>query len=396
MHRSGTSATTGLLSYFEIGLGRALIKPNIENPKGFFENKAILDLNKKILSTVNSNWDDYHFNLNNIESSQIEAWVQEAHAVLQQEFFNCENFAIKDPRLCLLFPIWEAAISNFNAKIKVIMVNRHPSAVAASLETRNDFSYQKSLILWAKYSLSLEFYSRGYDRLLIQYPSNFIKTPELISKFENFTSLSISDEQRQKGLEFFENALMRHQTNQELITKDTPPLFAQFSNLLESGDISNNIVFDSIYKELDIMLNFFSDQHIISEKNAELSKKSTQIRQRNERITRLTSDIDDIETAISHRIVKNDADIHELKQKLSVLQQKLSETTLQAIQFSNRTSELAQTYLRDREKNSSLKGLYKHKKDKRLMQKVNRLQLRLRAKLDEIHSSDYGKDEQKQ
>ena len=388
MHRSGTSATTGLLSYFDITLGKALINPNDENPKGFFENRAILDLNKKILSTANSNWDDYHFNLKNIKHSQLKAWVTEAHEVLKQEFFDNENFAIKDPRLCLLLPIWQEALEKFNTHIKVIIVNRHPSAVAASLETRNGFRNQKSLLLWAKYTLSLEFSSRGHERLLIQYPASFLKTSKLISEIKKFTKLTISDAQLQKALVFYDNSLTRHQIDREQIKADTPPLLAHISSLLDSGNISQSSAFDSIHKELDTMLNFFSDEQTIREKNAELSKKSTQIRQRNERIARLTSDIDEIEIAISHRIEVHEKETTELKQKLS-------KTKLEAIQFSNRTADLAAIYLRDRKSNAWIKGLYKHKKDKRLIQKINRLQLRLKTKLNEDSTLDNDTDEQK-
>jgi len=388
MHRSGTSATTGMLSYFDISLGSALIKPNEENPKGFFENKAVLDLNKKILSTYNSDWDDYHFKLKDIEPSQMKSWVSEAQIILENEFSNRENFAIKDPRLCLLFPIWEEALKNFNTDIKIIIVNRHPSAVAASLKTRNGFRKQKSILLWAKYTLSIESSSRKHDRLLIQYPASFLETAELISKLKTFTGLSISDTQLQKALEFYDNSLTRHQVIQEDLTKDTPPLLVRFLSLLESGDISQSSLFDSIQKELDLMINFFSDKQTIHEKNKQLSSKSTQIRQRNERITRLYADIDDIENAISHRIVNYENEIAKLTKKLA-------ETEQEALQFSNRTAELAETYLRDRVSNAWIKGLYKHKKDKRLMQKINRLQLRLRKKMREINSPDNDIDEQK-
>lgn len=386
MHRSGTSATTGLLSHFDISLGTALINPNEENPKGFFENTAILNLNKKILSAANSDWDDYHFNINDIDSEQVNAWAIEAYKVLTQEFSDNNSFAIKDPRLCLLFPIWEKALMRFDAEINIIIVNRNPNEVSASLKTRNDFRNQKSLLLWAQYTLSLEFFSRGYERLLIQYPTDFIASAELIKKFKKFTKLNITDKKTNKALIFYEKELTRHQTEQQVL-KDTPPLLRHLSSLINTGDLSNNSAFDSIKKEYQMMLSFFSDKETIEEKNQLISRKSTQIRQRNERITRLYADIEEIEISISHRIEANDKQVTSLKQKLS-------KTTAEAIQFSNRTSNLAKRYLHDRESNASLKGFFKHKKDKRLIQKINRLQHRLQNKLIEINPPDQDIEEQ--
>jgi len=387
MHRSGTSVTTGLLSHFDISLGTALINPNDENPKGFFENTAILNLNKKILSAASSNWDDYHFNLNDIESDQVDAWVIEAHKVLKQEFTDIDNFAIKDPRLCLLFPIWEKALIRFDAEVKVIIVNRNPNEVAASLKIRNGFRNQKSLLLWAKYTLSLEFFSRKYQRLSIQYPTDFIDSTNLIQKFKKFTQFNISDIRENKALTFYEKKLTRHQTEQKQSLKDTPLLLTHLSSLIHTSDMSNSSAFDSIRKEYQIMHSFFSDKQTIEEKNQLISSKSTQIRQRNERITRLYSDIEEIEISISHRIKAHDKEVTSLKQKLS-------KTTAEAIQFSNRTSNLANRYLHDRKSNAALKGLFKQKKDKRLIQKINRLQLRLRNKLNEINPPDHDIDEQ--
>ena len=57
MHRSGTSAVARMLQVFGIGLPGDLKGPAADNEKGFFEDKAIVDLNNEILKTLELSWD---------------------------------------------------------------------------------------------------------------------------------------------------------------------------------------------------------------------------------------------------------------------------------------------------------------------------------------------------
>ena len=59
MHRSGTSALTGVLSYLGADPGPSLI-PGIEgiNPKGFWEHSEIVKVHNNLLTALGSSWDD--------------------------------------------------------------------------------------------------------------------------------------------------------------------------------------------------------------------------------------------------------------------------------------------------------------------------------------------------
>ena len=63
MHRSGTSALTGLLSMLEVYLGNELMEGNFANTKGYFENNSLYKTNENLLEStlaaafkVNSKW----------------------------------------------------------------------------------------------------------------------------------------------------------------------------------------------------------------------------------------------------------------------------------------------------------------------------------------------------
>jgi hypothetical protein len=58
MHRSGTSALAGMLHSGGIKLGDDFIQPLPENPKGFFEDLKIQNINKQILAAIGRKWDD--------------------------------------------------------------------------------------------------------------------------------------------------------------------------------------------------------------------------------------------------------------------------------------------------------------------------------------------------
>lgn len=51
-HRSGSSATAGMLDVLGIHMGDSLLKPSSTNPKSYFENVDFVYLNDKILHTV--------------------------------------------------------------------------------------------------------------------------------------------------------------------------------------------------------------------------------------------------------------------------------------------------------------------------------------------------------
>jgi len=58
MHRSGTSALAGVLKILGLESGGNLMKPLDSNPKGFFENEKIFEINDGILHSLHSRWDD--------------------------------------------------------------------------------------------------------------------------------------------------------------------------------------------------------------------------------------------------------------------------------------------------------------------------------------------------
>ena len=53
MHRSGTSCITRIFNLLGVTLGEELLDPASDNPKGFWENWYLVQINKQILKNSN-------------------------------------------------------------------------------------------------------------------------------------------------------------------------------------------------------------------------------------------------------------------------------------------------------------------------------------------------------
>src|SRR5665213_3543412 len=58
MHRSGTSALTGMLRHLGVVLGDNMMPPTTDNPRGYWEQADIVDLHQKTMAGHGMAWDD--------------------------------------------------------------------------------------------------------------------------------------------------------------------------------------------------------------------------------------------------------------------------------------------------------------------------------------------------
>src|ERR1700722_9316263 len=58
MHRSGTSALTGVLHHLGVALGERLMPTSPDNPRGYWEHNDIVDVDHRLMATFGRTWDD--------------------------------------------------------------------------------------------------------------------------------------------------------------------------------------------------------------------------------------------------------------------------------------------------------------------------------------------------
>lgn len=223
MHRSGTSALARVLNSRGMTLAEDLMGPNHDNERGFFESIGLAGVHDKFFSAVGHGYD-------NARSLPEEAFVSPPARHLRERIvahiqsFDSDGIAlIKDPRISRLLPIWKEAAASINVTLKVVIAVRNPLEVAASLDRRNRFSYEKSLLLWLRYMVSAEVNSRGLSRVVVGYP-NLLKDwraeTDRIGRQLELELPDISELVNAQASEFLSPALRHHHFDEYSVYED--------------------------------------------------------------------------------------------------------------------------------------------------------------------------------
>ena len=155
MHRSGTSALTGILNLLGADLGGYLQIPDENhNPKGLWENIDFMLFNEAVFASCNSSWDD-------IRPLPDKWWLghdaasarKSLRRLILRHFGSSALWAVKDPRICLLLPLWVNALQELDINHRFVMIFRHPLEVASSLERRDRFHPEKSALMWLRHTI---------------------------------------------------------------------------------------------------------------------------------------------------------------------------------------------------------------------------------------------------
>ena len=178
MHRSGTSAVAGSLAQLGMPLGRRLIAAGEDNPKGYFEHEEAVRLNDALLNGLDRSWDDPRYMPDGwMHSPAAEDARAAIGRLLAHDFSGVELFALKDPRMCRLLPLWLEVLRAADVEPRVLLVVRHPFEVAASLKRRNGFAPALSELLWLQHMLAAERDSRACRRAVLRY-DDLVAAPE--------------------------------------------------------------------------------------------------------------------------------------------------------------------------------------------------------------------------
>lgn len=154
MHRSGTSVLARCLGSVGIWLGEdddMLPAHAVDNPEGYWERRDIHDAHVAFLAASGHDWDRLA-GLQAVDPSTPAAGrLQERLSEVLRRTSGHPVRAFKDPRLCLVLPVWGRVDPDF---IPIVAV-RHPLEIAASLlrTPRGIYPTSFSLLLWEKYLL---------------------------------------------------------------------------------------------------------------------------------------------------------------------------------------------------------------------------------------------------
>lgn len=182
MHRSGTSATGGLLQILGLNLPGELMGGNEFNAKGYFENQRIVEFHDALLARLGTRHDEL-WTLSDRELDRLRAdgAVEDLAHILRTEMADHALSVFKDPRSCRFIPLWAEASVIVGAELLFAVPLRDPMEVAASLSKRDRLPQSHGLLLWLNHVLEAEHASRGYARSFFPYAN-------LLSNWWNVTA----------------------------------------------------------------------------------------------------------------------------------------------------------------------------------------------------------------
>lgn len=170
MHRSGTSATTRVLNLLGVQLGDKLMGPGYSNDLGFWEHLDAYQINDRLLGELGMSWNDPRRMPEGWETSpQFTQALHEIVRVLMRDFGDVPLWAVKDPRICRLVPLWRAASEQQKVQLNAVLVLRHPDEIAGSLAVRDGLSRGQVHLLWARHLCEAERATRGLNRCVVSY-----------------------------------------------------------------------------------------------------------------------------------------------------------------------------------------------------------------------------------
>jgi GT2 family glycosyltransferase len=167
MHRSGTSVVTRLINLMGAYFGPEELSTgaNPENPKGFWERRDVRDENDAVLWSSGADWWKVSdFAVKEVPTAAKRRFGRGITKIVR-ELDAHQPWVVKEPRLCLLLPMWRRYVEN----PVCVLVNRSPIQVAHSLHRRNQFPLEVGVALWERYVLDALAATADLPRVLVSY-----------------------------------------------------------------------------------------------------------------------------------------------------------------------------------------------------------------------------------
>ncbi|HSB35622.1 MAG TPA: glycosyltransferase, partial [Thermoanaerobaculia bacterium] len=178
MHRSGTSALAGCLYHLRVRFGGPLLPANFANEKGYFEHAEVVAIHDELLRRLGTSaldplplpdgWE---------KGPAAQAARERLRALLFRNFGGASLWAVKDPRLCSLLPLWLPLLEEMGVEPRFILMLRSPWQTARSLERRDGLATWESLDLWFRHTTVSEETTRGLRRTVLSY-DRLLSEPE--------------------------------------------------------------------------------------------------------------------------------------------------------------------------------------------------------------------------
>ena len=182
MHRSGTSALTGMLASSGLDVPVDLMdRPDdVINRKGYWESEGLMQLNDQLFSSLGRHWSSAdQLPSGWADCGAASVWRRSLISQWQQSCRGLSHPVIKDPRLCVLAEGLRPLLQSDAVRFTVFLPIRHPLEAARSLQAAQGTDLLRGLQLWIAHVLEAERWSRDLPRQIIAF-EDLLQQPEAV------------------------------------------------------------------------------------------------------------------------------------------------------------------------------------------------------------------------
>ena len=224
MHRSGTSAFSRLLNLCGAFLPEKVKPAKLGvNSKGFWEPEEVLEFNGRVLRQLGADWNRVEFSLP-ISGDFVEEFESDACALLAAEYGDQPTIVIKDPRMCVLAPLWHRALVAAGYRPIYVVPIRNPIEVAQSLHARGDMSVTEGLSLWLAYMKRVvEFTASNPDVVFVRFNEILDDWRRVVRRIADRLDVPLDAGDRAAEVDQFLEHSLRRQTASDEALDALPP-----------------------------------------------------------------------------------------------------------------------------------------------------------------------------
>jgi hypothetical protein len=257
MHRSGTSALSGVACILGAAAPHTLLPANFANPHGYWESLPLIQAHSELLASAGTSWDDWRrLSPHWYGSEDAQRFHGRIRDVLESEYAQEPLFVVKDPRLCRFMPFFLSVLDDMAVAPIALFSIRDPLEVAFSLRRRDGFSITKSVALWLRHVLEAEFYSRGMPRCIISYQNLMQDWRRQIARASETTGIvwPSDSETSAKSIEKFLSMDLYHEKNESgELEKHPDILFLAAETYRLLSEISKPGADSDLFSQIDAM-----------------------------------------------------------------------------------------------------------------------------------------------
>ena len=211
MHRSGTSALTGMLASSGLDVPVDLMdRPDdVINRKGYWESEGLMQLNDQLFSSLGLHWstaDQLPPGWADCEAAAL--WRRSLISQWQHSCRGLSHPVIKDPRLCVLAEGLRPLVQSDAVRFTVFLPIRHPLEAARSLQAAQGTDLLRGLQLWIAHVLEAERWSRDLPRQIIAF-EDLIQQPEAVLVLCRHRLGQETEQEQEQASSFIDPALRR-------------------------------------------------------------------------------------------------------------------------------------------------------------------------------------------